>query len=110
MLGLLYNEKGNTDESLKYLELATQKQPVIERAFYNYALKLQEKELFEKSITVTNKILETNPLNEEFLYVRLIGELNSNRKNDALITCKKLLEIAPDNSNYKNLFIQLQNQ
>ena len=108
MLGLLYNEKGNTDESLKYLELATQKQPVIERAFYNYALKLQEKELFEKSIIVTNKILETNHLNEEFLYVRLIGELNTNKKNDALITCKKLLEINPQNTNYKLIQAKLQ--
>ena len=110
MLGLLYNESGDNENSLKFLELATRKQPLMIRAFYNYAIKLQEKGLFEKSITVINRALIDNPLNEELLYIKLLGQINIKKNNDALNTISTLLQIAPENVNYQNILKELKNQ
>lgn len=107
MLGLLYNELSNDVKALEYLRLATEKQPFNENAFYNYALKLQGVNRFKESIVVLKKGLEFTPFNERLLYVKLLGEANSNLINDAKTTCVLLMQIAPNNQNYKQLYQQL---
>lgn len=108
MLGLLYNESEKSEKSLEYLAFACDKIPVISRAFYNYGLKLQEKGLHKKSIEVINKALKIYPFDENLLYVKLLGQINTNQTKDAYDTCTMLLKISPDNANYKNILFDLE--
>jgi len=103
MLGLMYHEIGNSLEALNYLGLACERKPVNIRAFYNYALKLQEAGQNEASVRIMDKALKIIPDNEEFLYVKLIGQLNDNQHDASYYTCLKLLEIAPNNANYNQI-------
>ena len=79
MLGLLYHETGDSGKALSFLSEACNKKPVNIKAFYNYALKLQEAGQMEESIKVMDKALKLFPDNEQLLYVKLIGQLNSDR-------------------------------
>ena len=105
MLGLLYNETGEEKKSLFNLSEACQRNNP--RACYNYALKLQGNKEFDKSLDVLKKSLKINPHNEDLLYVKLIGELKSGKKNNALNTINKLLEISPNNSTYHDILKSL---
>ncbi len=108
MLGLLYNETGNDKKAMDYLKLATEKEPVNMNAFYNYALKLQQEGENIASIKVINKGLNIFFNNERLLYVKLIGEINLKQTANAKNTCNLLIEIAPDNSNYKQILESLE--
>lgn len=103
MLGLLYNESGNSEKSLKYLSLACDNQPVLPRAFYNYGLKLQEKGLHKESIGVIDRALKTFPNDEGLLYIKLLGQINTKQNKGARSTCVLLLKISPDNVSYKEI-------
>ncbi len=108
MLGLLYNESVKPEKSLEYLAKACDnKQPILPRAFYNYGLKLQEKDLYEKSIVVINKALKTVPYDEGLLYIKLLGQINTNQTKEAYNTCSLLLKISPNNTNYKKILENL---
>ncbi|TGV04558.1 multiheme c-type cytochrome [Flavivirga rizhaonensis] len=107
MLGLLFNEIGDTKNALKYLAEACDKKPVNIRAFYNYALKLQAENLNQKSIEIINKALVVFPENENLLYVKLLGEINLKHHVEAYNTCSKLIQIAPNNATYKQVFEKL---
>ncbi len=107
MLGLLFNEIGDTKKALKYLAKACDKKPVNIRAFYNYALKLQAENLNQKSIETINKALAIFPQNENLLYVKLIGEMNLKQHIDAYKTCSELIQLAPNNANYKQILESL---
>ena len=107
MLGLLFNEIGDTKNALKYLAEACNKKPVNIRVFYNYALKLQAENLNQKAIEVINKALAVFPKNEGLLYVKLIGEINLKQHIEAYNTCSKLIQLAPNNTNYKQIFKNL---
>ncbi len=106
MLGLLYNETGNSEKAITYLSYACEKDPNNLRAHYNYALKLQESKRYKESVIIMDKALNLNPNSEEFLYVKLLGQINSNQKG-AYNTCVKLLNISPDNTNYKQILESL---
>lgn len=107
MLGLLFNEIGDTKNALKYLAEACNKKPVNIRAFYNYALKLQAENLNQKSVDIINKALVIFPKNENLLYVKLIGEINLKQTIEAYNTCSELIQLAPNNANYKQIFESL---
>jgi tetratricopeptide (TPR) repeat protein len=110
MLGLLYNELGDSKNTLKYLGEACDKRPINLRAYYNYALKLQEAGLNKKSIEVLNKGLTYFPDHENLLYVKLIGEMNMKNNIAAYNTCSKLIQIAPDNANYRQILENIKAQ
>ncbi len=103
MLGLLYNEIGDAKNTLKYLGEACDKEPANIRAFYNYALKLQAEKLNQKSIDILKKALGIFPDNENLLYVKLIGEINLKKTLEARNTCSRLIKIAPQNTNYRQI-------
>ena len=107
MLGLLYNETGNTKKALKYLDAACEKEPVNLTAFYNYALILQKEGNNKESLKTINNALKIAPNSEKLLYVQLIGQLNLKLSNDAYQTCLKLIEVAPNNSNYQQIIKKL---
>lgn len=107
MLGLLYNEAENTRKALIYLSKACDREPVNIRAYYNYALVLQKTGQNEKSIMIIDRALGLVPDNEEFLYVKLIGQLNSSQYDASYSTCLKLIEINPRNDNYQQILNRL---
>ncbi len=107
MLGLLYNEINAPEKSLLYLKQACDKTPLIPKAFYNYALKLQEKSLYKESVQVIDKALNVYAYDEGLLYVKLIALLKLNNKEKAKTICEKLLQISPNNSRYKEIFSSL---
>ncbi len=107
MLGLLYNETGNDKKAMGYLKLATEKEPANMNAFYNYALKLQQEKKNAESIKIINGALKIFPNNERLLYAKLIGEINLQQIANAKKTCNLLIEIAPDNANYRQIFESL---
>jgi tetratricopeptide (TPR) repeat protein len=107
MLGLLYNETGDAQKALKYLAEACDKKPVNIRAYYNYALKLQAEGMNQKSVEIMNKALNLFPSNESLLYVKLIGEINLKQNIAAYSTCSKLIQLAPNNTNYQQIFESL---
>ena len=109
MLGLLYNETGNSEKALTYLGFACDKEPIHLRAHYNYALKLQEAKRYKESIKIMDKALKVVPNNEEFLYVKLLAQIKNNQKG-AIDTCIKLLKIAPDSENYKQILENLKQE
>lgn len=106
MLGLLYHGSGNA-LALKYLALACEKDPSNTRAFYNYALLLQKAGQHQKSIEVMDSALARSPNNEDLLYVKLIGQLNANLQDASYATCTKLLEMAPNDPNYRQILGRL---
>ena len=107
MLGLLYNELNNDIKALEYLKLATEKLPFNQNAYYNYALKLQGTGKHTTSIVVLKRGLEYAPYNERLLYAKMLGEANTNLISDAKATCVLLMQIAPNNNDYKQLYQQL---
>jgi len=109
MLGLLYNELNDSNNTLDYLAKACSKKPPISRAFYNYALKLQEAKKYQKSIDILAKGLQVFPMDENLLYVKLLGQIKTNQKQDALQACEILLKLNPNNSNYKQIYNDLKN-
>ena len=108
MLGLLYNETGNNDKSINYLKLAIEKEPANMNAFYNYALKLQQAKKNDESIKIINRGLKIFPNNERLLYAKLIGQINLKQTINAKKTCNLLIEIAPTNSNYRQILESLE--
>jgi len=108
MLGLLYNETGNNKKAMDYLKSATEKEPANMNAFYNYALKLQQESENIASIKVINKGLNIFFNNERLLYVKLIGEINLKQISNAKNTCNLLIEMAPNNSNYRQILTSLE--
>ncbi|MDH3649669.1 MAG: multiheme c-type cytochrome [Saprospiraceae bacterium] len=107
MLGLLYHETGDHERALEYLAGACEREPVNLRAFYNYALKLQEVGRNKESISVMDRALQLDPDSESFLYLKLIGQFNDKQFSASYSTCLKLLEIAPNNANYKQILESL---
>ncbi|NOR28568.1 MAG: tetratricopeptide repeat protein [Lutibacter sp.] len=108
MLGLLYNETGNIKKAIQFLDAACKKEPVNLTAFYNYALILQKEGENKKAISIINEGLKLAPNSEKLLYVKLIGQLNLNLSNQAKQTCKLLINLAPNNRNYKQILTSLE--
>ncbi len=107
MLGLLYNESGDAEKALKYLADACEREPVNIRAFYNYALKLQEVGQLKQAVKIIDKGLALSPANEELLYVKVLAQFNDRQFDAARSTCQQLLDIAPNNANYRQILDQL---
>ena len=109
MLGLLYHEIGKTEDAKKYLLNACNKEPVNINAFYNYSLLLQKEGALKESIEFLNKAIARFPTNERLLYAKLVALLNSQQYSQAYITGSKLIEIAPENQEYRQIMLELSN-
>jgi len=107
MLGLLNNENGNIENALKCMELACKKDPLTYKPFYNYALLLQGQGDITRSIEVIDRGLKSFTNNEQLLYVRLSTALHMKKYTEARTTLDLLLKIAPDNTNYQQIALQL---
>lgn len=52
MLGLLYNEQNQPELAATNLARACDREPFLERAFYNYAIMLQQKNAYDESLNI----------------------------------------------------------
>lgn len=110
MLGLLYNEINNTEKAMEYLSKACTLEVPLMRACYNYALLLQQDNRHLESVEVLEEALEAFPMDENLLYVKLLGELKAGKNNAARETVGKLLQIAPHNTRYQQILMNLQQE
>lgn len=108
MLGLLYNETGDSTKAGSYLSKATTLDPPNLNAFYNYALLLQQQKKNEASLEIIEKGLAQFPFNERLVYIKLLGQLNLNLRYEALETLEVLLQLNPANADYIQLKKQLE--
>ena len=69
---------------------------------------LQQLNKNNEALTVLQRAINTFPNNERLLYVKLLGEINLNQLNEAINTCRVLLQISPNNTNYLQIFQRLQ--
>jgi tetratricopeptide (TPR) repeat protein len=90
--------------------LACDKQPVLPRAFYNYALKLYQTERYKATVETAAKGLEIVPDDESLLYVKLLGLIKLGKTTEASQVVLRLIQINPDNPDYKNIMMQIQRQ
>ena len=107
MLGLAYNEMGKTEEAKKYLLEASVKDPNNINAIYNYSILLQKENDFSGSVKFLNKALQRFPDSERLLYAKLSALLNTRQFNDAYDVCSKLIKIAPQNQEYRQVMDML---
>ncbi|RJE71939.1 tetratricopeptide repeat protein [Reichenbachiella sp. MSK19-1] len=107
MLGLLYNEQGDLSKAMKHLSLATQKQPPIPRAFYNYATLLYQQQNFAEAVIVAQESELYFMPSEDMLYVKLLSQMGAEDYEAALRSCQQLIEMAPNNQQYRQMFSQL---
>ncbi|MCV9387843.1 tetratricopeptide repeat protein [Reichenbachiella ulvae] len=107
MLGLLYNEQGDLANAMKYLKLATQKEPRNPRAFYNYATMLYQQKQFAEAVKVAQESELYFGMGEEMLYVKMLAQMESGSIREAMKSCEKLMEMAPNNPQYGQIFSQL---
>ncbi len=110
MLGLLYNEQNKIPEALNYLNLARQKDPANFRAWYNYILLLQKDNQLSESLNVISQTPMEWQNSEQLLYVKLLGQYKSGLNKEALVICKKLIEMNPGNQDYQQLLTTIQQQ
>ena len=90
------------------MKLSCEKEPKLPKAFYNYALKLQEQNDIDASIESLDQGLQFFPQDENLLYVKLIGLIKLNRNNEAYDLVNRLLIMSPNNANYLNILRNLQ--
>lgn len=108
VLGLLYHELGKTELAKSNMKLACEQEVSEYRAFYNYALILQQELSFERSNEVVKKGLVTYERDEQLLYLKLLNEIKLNKLKVALKTCQILIEVNPDNLNYKQILAAIE--
>lgn len=111
MLGLLYNEQNTPELAAKYLQLACEKAPYLEKAYYNYAIFLQQKEQFQSSIALVHKGLSRGGQNQpDLLYLQLLAEIKLEHRDEALSTAAQLIKITNNNPRYVEIYQRLQNE
>ena len=69
---------------------------------------LQQENRNSEALVILDKALKTFPYDERLLYIKLLGEINSNQVNSALNTCRLLLQINPNNRDYQSILQRLQ--
>ena len=107
MLGLAYNEMGKPNDAKKYLLEASKKDPNNVNAIYNYSLILQKDGDFTGSIKFLNSALQRFPDSERLLYAKLSALLNTKQFEESYSVCSKLIKIAPENQEYRQVMDML---
>jgi len=107
MLGLAYNEMGRTIEAKKYLLEASVKDPNNVNAIYNFSILLQQENKFTESIKFLDNAIQRFPDSERLLYAKLSALLNTQQYKESYDICSKLLKIAPENQEYKQIMNML---
>lgn len=107
-LGLLLAELNRTDDAITEMEKAYKILPDNMRIIYNLSLLYKKNKNYKASEQTLIKGLSRYPENQELLYALAFHYKDLNQKDKALAIINKLIMLAPNNANYKNLLNSLQ--
>ena len=93
----LYHE-GRYDESIKYLEKVLEMDPAHERALNHILLALRANKLYDRAIDYGKQYVQQSHSSEAFADLAL-SYIYAGNFNQALETCRKGIEIYPENPN-----------
>jgi tetratricopeptide (TPR) repeat protein len=108
--GLLYNELGKKAEAMKSFTKANTLSPNEERFYYNYGLFLEgtgqpalARKIYMKGRSIASKDVD-------LLYVLALSYMKEGKKEEAASLAAELVQLAPDNGQFKQLLLQLRAQ
>lgn len=105
--GLLLAELNRIDEAIKQMELAIKYMPDNIRPYYNLSLLYDKINNLEKAEEVAIKGLKKSPQNDSLLYMLAYVYSKNNQLEKAKNIAKRLVDLYPNNSNYRTLYNQL---
>ncbi len=107
-LALLYAEQGRTQEAIKQLQLAINKMPDNIRAYYNLSLLYDKIGNQKQAETTLVKGLKIDATNESLLYALAYHYSQHNQLEKAKNMGKRLVQIYPNNKEYRSFLQQLE--
>ncbi len=111
MLGLLYNEQNKPELAASNLAHACDREPFLERAFYNYAIILQQKKAYDESLNIIRKGLSRGGQNQpNLLYMKLLAEMNIEDWQNAKATASTLVKLSGQNPRFVQILEQLKRE
>lgn len=111
MLGLLYNEQNQPELAASHLARACDREPFLERAFYNYAIMLQQREAYSESLNIIRKGLNRGGQNQpDLLYMKLLAEMNLEDWQNAKTTASTLVVLSGQNPRFVQILEQLKRE
>lgn len=109
-LGLLFAERNRMDEAAGYLRKASDLINYNDRVIYNYGLILQNLGKLKAAEKAFREGIKKYPWSESNLYALSFLLIKQKRIKEAGIYLKSLIEIAPQNQNYKKMFDEVNAQ
>lgn len=105
--GLLLAELNRIDEAIEQMELAIKLMPDNIRPYYNLSLLYDKINNLDKAEAVVVKGLKKAPQNDSLLYMLAYVYSKNNQLEKAKNIAKRLVDMYPNNSNYRTLYNQL---
>jgi Tfp pilus assembly protein PilF/ssDNA-binding Zn-finger/Zn-ribbon topoisomerase 1 len=106
-LGLLETRTGNSAKALEYLQKAAAAETMGTRHRFIYAIALHDLGQPREAIAQLQALLRSVPRNQEVLTALANYNAELGQRDKALVYVRTLLEIAPGNQAYQQLFQQL---
>jgi tetratricopeptide (TPR) repeat protein len=106
-LGLLETRTGNSEKALEYLQKAAAMETMGTRHRFIYAIALHDLGQPREAIAQLQALLRSVPRNQEVLTALANYNAELGQRDKALVYVRMLLEIAPNNQAYQQLFQQL---
>lgn len=105
--GLLLAELNRIDEAIVQMELAIKHMPDNVRSYYNLSLLYDKVNNLNKAEEVAVKGLKKAPQNDSLLYMLAYIYSKDNQLEKAKNIAKRLVELYPNDSNYRTFYNQL---
>ncbi|AUC20765.1 hypothetical protein BTO15_00945 [Polaribacter sejongensis] len=107
-LALMYAELNREDEAIEQLKIAMVKMPDNIRVYYNLGLLYDKKQDFKNSEKALVAGLKVDAQNEGLLYALAYLYSKSDQKSKAKNIVQRLVDLYPNNQQYRNFLNQLQ--
>jgi predicted CXXCH cytochrome family protein len=109
-LGLLEIRRGNREQALAHLEQAAAAEEQGVRHRYVYAIALQDSGQTQRAVATLQTLHRIAPANEEVLVALVQYSAELGQRQQAQGYARQLLELAPDNATYRQLWQRLATQ
>lgn len=109
-LGLLEIRRGNREQALAHLERAAAVEEQGVRHRYVYAIALQDSGQTRQAVATLQTLHRATPANEEVLVALVQYSAELGQRQQAQGYARQLMELAPDNSAYRQLWHRLATQ
>lgn len=106
-LALLYAELNRVDEAINQLNKAIEIMPKNVKVYYNLGLLYDKKQDYKNAEKTFAKGLKVAPTNEGLLYALAYIYYKSGQKEKAKNIAKRLIDLYPNNQQYRNFLNQL---